>query len=305
MPINSITDRRKLRLGDRLLRPLGQPVIFVDVGSGGPLKHPWTLLPTGCLEKVDFDPEALVARSGLPLCISNAEGDFPFFVARDPRGSSLHEPNPEFVRRFGQEGMLTARAVQVRCVTLDQHFRDRIAAIDVLDINTEGHDLQVLQGATELFRCSFVKLVKIEFELAPAWRGQGWFADIDQWLRQRGYEIVGLELDHLRPAVAQGVYHIGEPVWGKALYMPGSASWRERLSAADEKSRHAALMKGVALSALIDAPGRAIELLQTENPAGCDAIIADVGRTFQFARVDAWRAAASGRIRRLLGAVFR
>ncbi len=95
-----LTDHRKARFAKDLLRDLARPIGVVDVGSGGALKSPWSLLPPAVVEKVEFDAEA-IAGPNPPLAISNKTGEADFYVARVPRASSLHLSNPAFVKRFG------------------------------------------------------------------------------------------------------------------------------------------------------------------------------------------------------------
>jgi FkbM family methyltransferase len=298
-----ITDRRKARFCKTWFASLRSPLVFVDVGSGGPLKHPWTLLPVDKIEKVDFDPEPPSPTARLPLCVSNAAGERTFNISRDPRSSSLHEADPRFVERFSQPSLLTERRITVRCATLDEYFAGRFAALDFFDINVEGHDFQVLQGSERLFENAFIKVVKIEFELAQVWRGQGWFGDIDAWMRARGFEIANLEFDRIRPAVASRLFHPGEPVWGKALYVPGAAAWAQRALQADPENLGDDIVKAVGLYTILGSPGRALELLQYRAP---NAQLADSGRVrssiagvFRYAFPDEVFSRAVGAVRAL------
>lgn len=291
MTLLHFTDQRKTHFCRTLLSRLESALVFVDVGSGGPLKHPWTLLPEGRVEKVDFDPEVESGSKRLPLCISNQSSERSFFVARDPRASSMHQANPGFVNRFGQEGLLAERTLSVRCVTLDQHFAGAYQRLDFFDINTEGHDFQVLQGSERLFESAFLKAVKVEFEFAEAWIGQGWFSDIDGWMRHRGFELMGMDIDYIRPARVSGLYHPGEPAWGKALYVPGLAAWRKHAESCGPEVLAADVLKAVALYTILDSPGRAIETLQylrvSSDGLGAAKVEQAIVDVFRYARWDA------------------
>lgn len=287
----NFTNRRKAGLCRSVLGRISSSLVFVDVGAGGPLKHPWTLLPTEKIEKVDFEPEKLGKTSELPLCISNEPMEKPFYIARDPRASSLHEASLAFVDRFRQDGMLMARTISVRCVSLDEFFSGQYERVDFLDINVEGHDFQVLQGSERLFQTAFIKAVKIEFELAAAWQGQGWFGDIDAWMRRHGFELIDIEVGRIRPACVQRLYHPGEPVWGKAFYVPGRIAWEQRKNSIDPKALIDDVLKAVVLWTILDAPGRAVELLD-ELPSGLlpidsELLQREIAKVFRYARADA------------------
>jgi FkbM family methyltransferase len=300
----NFTDKRKASFCRSVLGHSASSLVFVDVGAGGSLKHPWILLPAGKLEKVDFEPEGSTQAGDLPLCISNESGEKPFYIARDPRASSLHEADPAFVDWFGQDGMLAARAIKVRCATLDEYFSGQYERLDFLDINVEGHDFQVLQGSERLFQSAFIKAVKIEFELAAAWQGQGWFGDIDAWMKRHGFELMDISVDRIRPACVRHLYHPGEPVWGKAFYVPGRGAWEQRKNSVDPKTLTDDVLKAVVLWTILDAPGRAVELLKVLSPGvlPIDPVLLqrEIAKVFRRAFVDAVTGRAGYIARRLV-----
>jgi FkbM family methyltransferase len=263
-----ITTGRKRRFAELTLSGSASPVGFADVGAGGPLKMPWTLLPADRVHKFDFEPEDTQAGVA-PLCVSDHVGQERLFVARDPRSSSLHPAAEAFVERFASDGTVATREIDVECVTLDSFFSGRWDAIDLIDINAEGHDFRVLQGARGLLSGGGVSLIKIEVLLTEVWRGQGWFADIDQCLRSAGYDLVTLNLDFERPASVRQIHHQGEVLWGKALYVPSAKVWNARLAqargiaAAEDR-----VLKALVLYVMTDALGRAADLIAAAERAG-------------------------------------
>ena len=282
---------RKIDFCKSLFANLGTRIVFVDVGSGGPLKAPWTLLPPEHVEKVDFDPEVLPGNEKkLPLCISNKNGNRSFHIACDPRASSLHTPNAEFMDWFDRRDMAVERTIEVRCETIDSYFSECNMQVDLLDINVEGHDLQVLLGSEQLFRESFPKVVKIEFELAEVWKGQGWFSDIDAWMRQHHFELIDLNFECIRPANVRNVFHRGEPVWGKAIYAPAISAWEKRKLIVGSAVFTNDLYKAIGLYTILDAPGRAVDLLNKHADFfGIDRarqLQKEVVSTFRFAALD-------------------
>jgi FkbM family methyltransferase len=256
----TITTRRKARLLDSMFARAPSMIGFADVGSGGPLKAPWSLLPKAHLRKFDFEPTD-GAASGLPLCISNRSGRAPFNVAHDERGSSFHAASAEFVKRFDMPSLNTKHVIEVECATLDAFFAGRFADVDAMDINVEGHDFQALEGARTLLTDGFVKLIKIEFETAEVWRGQGWLGDIDALLRGQGYVMTDIDIEFARAANARSLFHRGEPLWGKALYVPGPARWETfaRSSLGSGTALEDALVRAIALYVAADQPGHALD----------------------------------------------
>jgi hypothetical protein len=201
---------------------------FVDVGSGGPLKEPWSLLPAETINKFDFEPTA--GDGTLPLCVSNKSGKASFYVAFNERDSSLHQPCTDFIARYAFDDMLTKKTIPVECTSLDEHFSGRYESIDAIDINVEGHDFQVLQGASQLLGAGTIKILKVEFELVQAYEGQGYFSDIDALLRKKNFRLAGIEIGYVRSLKCRDVFFQGEPIWGKALYAPTIAAFKQKLT---------------------------------------------------------------------------
>ncbi|MBI5032976.1 MAG: FkbM family methyltransferase [Chloroflexi bacterium] len=285
----TITDKRKAQFSRQLLAPTQTKIGFADVGSGGPLKSPWNLLPIDRIEKFDFDPEALGDSGSLPICISNQAGEREFYVAHDPRSSSLHPSSPAFVERFGQDALLAKEKIQVKCITLDQCFINRYAVVDLMDVNAEGHDLQILQGATQLLSEAFVKCLKVEFELIEVWQEQGWFSDIDALLRGKHFELVHIDIETSRPRNARAIYHRGEPLWGKAIYVPSPLCWSQRASVIDAKVFADDLLKAIVLYTILDLPGRSLDLVnQFGNKIhNTHKVTSGIEAVFEYAKVEA------------------
>lgn len=222
---------------------------FIDVGSGGNLKSPWVFLPSEKITTFNFEPTD--GAQGMPLCISNIDGEaLDFFVAVDERSSSLHCPSGEFINRYAYDSMLTHKVVRVESITLDTYFAGRYGSIDAIDINVEGHDFHVLQGAHKLLSEAFVKLIKVEFELVKVYDGQGFFADIDTYLRKKDFRLAGIEIDYLRTSDCKDIFHDGEPIWGKALYAPTINRVKEKLISIMVNDRNVAKGQMAALISL-------------------------------------------------------
>lgn len=261
MQEHSQTAQRKQQFCKELLAGIASPIGFVDVGSGGELKYPWDTLPVEHLRKFNFEPTD-AGGSGLPLCISNHNGQAQFHVAHDERASSLHEPSGEFAERFGHQSIYTKKTLDVQCTTLDRYFEGKHEQIDLMDVNVEGHDFQALQGAEQLIAAGTVQLIKVEFELTEVWKGQGWFSDIDALLRAKGFDLADMEVEYARTVKAQHIFHRGEPLWGKGMYVRNAAFWRQMLHSKPAPAVvSTALRKAVALCVVVDLPGRAFDVL--------------------------------------------
>ena len=300
----SVTRARKQRFCRDLLASANAVIGFADVGSGGVLKEPWSLLPTDRLCKFAFEPTG-GGDETLPLCVSNQDGETNFYVAGDERASSFHRALPAFAERYGMPSLFANRTIKVRCVTLDRYFANRYGAIDALDVNVEGHDFQVLEGGVRLLESGSAKLLKVEFELAAVWEGQGWMSDIDPLLRRLGYELAGMDVEYARPVSVRHHFHRGEPIWGKALYVPGTARWNDMLDCvgSDTSAVTQAMAKAIALYIAADIPGRALDVLELRPKLADRAVLntaeiaARVSAVYRWAKPEyglgeLWRIAA-------------
>jgi hypothetical protein len=105
-----------------------------------------------------------------------------------------------FAVRFGLEG----RCIQVCCTTLSAYCREKgIDRIDVLKIDTEGHDLAVLQGAEQMLSKGAIRFVYVEFnDLQPKMgTAGGALCPMDEFLRPFGFRFIASYNDFI---VAEG-----------------------------------------------------------------------------------------------------
>jgi FkbM family methyltransferase len=83
---------------------------------------------------------------------------------------------------------------------LDEVARDLgIVTIDLLKVDAEGHDLQVLQGASALFEASKVRAVVVEVDFGGSAVAHTPLAKIAEWLAPRGLRFVALHEIEVAP----------------------------------------------------------------------------------------------------------
>lgn len=256
----SKTAKRKTVFAKELMDQYGVDINFMDVGSGGDLKYPWKDIPQSHFKIQDFEPTRTTENS-LPICISNENSEKDFYVCYDERSSSLHEVSPLFLERYDHNEMKPKKTIKVQCYTIDELLKNANAPVDCMDVNVEGHDFQVMQGATNLLDSNQVKLIKIEYELTEVWKDQGYFGDMDVLLRNKQFELVQLEVSRTKPKNATHIYYQGEVLWGKAYYIPRPEKIIDTL---DEQS----LVKTMVLYLVADVPGRLLELLEKAEQKG-------------------------------------
>jgi hypothetical protein len=163
-------------------------------------------------------------------------------LAEEPASSSLLEPDAEVIaRRRGMETMREVARTEITTTTLESWAREAdVARVDGLKLDVQGAELAVLRGAGELLEQ--VRVVDLEVEFNPIYRGQPLFAEIDVFLRERGFALWRLgELTHYAlPDAGRAGTEIarqtftdgplrhrvggGQLIWGRARYVrAGSA----------------------------------------------------------------------------------
>ncbi len=114
-------------------------------------------------------------------------------VMRQPSLSSLREPDVAVAADYPYASLFeVSERQEVSLVTLDdaaeRHgFRDAC----ILKIDAPAYELEVLRGGEHLLRGSILG-VFVETQMQPLYSGAPLFADVDQHLRQRGFELFDL-----------------------------------------------------------------------------------------------------------------
>ncbi|MBD2088944.1 FkbM family methyltransferase [Microcoleus sp. FACHB-1515] len=194
----------------------------------------------------------------LPIALSNAIGESTLYVTRSPMCSSLYPPNEIFLQRFAGLIELVGLdfSVELETTTLDAFCAaEAIEAIDFLQIDVQGADLLVLQGATDLLDRS-VLAVQIEVEFAPLYHNQPLFADVDAFLRNQGFSLFDLAQAR-RPRPISPIHGRTQLLWGDAFY------FRDLLadSAPPPFKTPANLFKLACIADVMGFPDYALELL--------------------------------------------
>lgn len=141
-------------------------------------------------------------------------------------------------------------------VSLDTFLpKTGIATIDFLHLDTQGTELEILQGAKGFLSNSIVA-VKCEVEFAPLYEGQALFGDVDAFLRRHGFVLFDLSRSRYRRAgFPNEALTRGQLLWGDATYL------RDYRCLADAGNR-LALFKLCLLSAHLQFHDYALEVLE-------------------------------------------
>ena len=210
-----------------------EPVQMLDVGARGGLQPRWRPFAE-VLDAIGFEPDpdefrrlsSAPAGSGrrrfLPYALGGAHQRLPFHVCQSPGCSSLYPPNEEFARRFSDaiRSMMSLKSVaEFDVVPLDEVAVRENLRPDCLKVDVQGAELDVLRGGASVVKN--LKLIELEVEFNYQYKGQALFSDIDLYLRQHGFALLGLRRSFWRhrESVARGkAVGGGHLVHGDVLY---------------------------------------------------------------------------------------
>lgn len=123
------------------------------------------------------------------LAMSNKSGPVPFYDYGElGRANSMVSDS-----QYAAHTKFASRTLEVHATTIDEFCRDRdVRAIDMLKIDTEGHELAVLEGARHLLDGGKPMFVYAEFNSVTPRPGSsgGALAPLSQILELHGFQFV-------------------------------------------------------------------------------------------------------------------
>ena len=139
--------------------------------------------------------------------------------------SSLYRPDPRVIDLF--TGIGTVPTANFHVISTEEVETTRLDDVPELDscdyllIDVQGAELDVLSGATETLRETAV--VEVEVEFIPLYEGQPLFADVEIFLRERGFLLhswIDVSGRGLRPfAAGDRARPVSQFLWADAVFV--------------------------------------------------------------------------------------
>lgn len=194
---------------DNLLEKLIPEIIVVDIGSSYFIDNKWQFyLNSKKITWISVEPNDnrldylknwqyksnLVIKN---ICFSNTKGEKTLYVTQIDSGSSLKKPNihPAMSKRMGKvkkNYLFPFKEKKIISETLDSLMQTIDQKPCFLKIDTQGSELDILKGATQLLDKK--KIIGLETE-APLWakpnyEDSGKFWQISQFLENYDFEML-------------------------------------------------------------------------------------------------------------------
>lgn len=158
----------------------------------------------------------------IPLAVWDSIGTATLYVTKNPECSSLYPPNELVINRLTEyaDFQKLLSTIEVETTTLDEYFKQNPATIDFLQLDVQGGELNVLDGATQLLNNQLLMLC-VEVSFVELYKNQPLFADVDIYLRNQEFTLLdfGTKWHGRRQGIKlMSQQHPGQFVWTDAYY---------------------------------------------------------------------------------------
>lgn len=198
----------------------------------------------------------------IPLALSSSVGESTLYVTKHPMCSSLYPPNEAYLNRFAGLSELVSLdfTVELETTTLDEFCQgEGIEEIDFLQVDVQGADLQVLEGASKILDRSILG-IQIEVEFSHLYVNQPLFSDVDTYLRKQEFTLFDVtksyRIRNSSPIVSNR--RSGQLLWGEAIYFRDLM--REDLSILFKTPEQ--ILKLACIADILNFPDYTLELLE-------------------------------------------
>ena len=205
--------------------PLDEGITLIDVGAAGDIQPRWKQIQQ-FIRYIGFEPDER-SRSALIVKPQNCyeytirpealgkqnNENVDFYLCVKKEVSSLYHPRTDFLKLFpDSERFNVVKTSKASLTSLDAIKIDRA---DFIKIDTQGSELDILQGSTLTLGKAYGLEVEVEF--IELYQGQALFGQIVDFLAPLGFEFI----DFTNLCRWQRYKHdgLGQCVFGDALFL--------------------------------------------------------------------------------------
>lgn len=196
-----------MKLIENILSIVSKPITFVDIGARNGVHARWVeIIDKLPVNIIGFEPDkkecdklnkhAKTSEQFLPYAVSSEKGRKTFYITESTGNYSLFEPDNQYINRFvPRDSYKVNHTLQVDVVSLDSAMNiSHIEDIDFVKIDTEGGELDILNGAEESMKQVFGVELEVWFNRIN--KGAPLFSDIDRKMRELGFTLFDVARDN-------------------------------------------------------------------------------------------------------------
>jgi len=128
-----------------------------------------------------------------PLALSDHTGIAIFYVSERPEKPNIASQAGSLLKpkeRRSRSPLIFPRTAQVKTTTLDEWADENgVQHIDLLWLDTQGHELAIMQAAPKMMKNTQVVLAEVSF--IESYEGQPLYEEVVAWMEHYGFEQVG------------------------------------------------------------------------------------------------------------------
>lgn len=193
---------RTLRSLGGLLAP-GERFVLMDIGARGGVSEQWKPI-AGLARVIGFEPDRAecdrlnAAGTGMefhPAALHSTPGEHDFYLTESEFCHGFRPCDPKYFGRFPNAINNQVRGkVVMRAESLDNFAANAgLDHIDFIKLDTEGSELDILRGGSASLGSKRVLGLLVELWWDPRLKNQPSFAEMDSWIRERGFTLFDLE----------------------------------------------------------------------------------------------------------------
>jgi len=200
---------------------------IVDVGAAGGMHDRWSHLKTS-INSILFEPDpeeckklnldqnktSLVINSAL----SDQNKEVRFHVCKWQEVSSIYKPNLKVLSKYQDVDRFTvSKVITLQADSLNNLLeKERISEVDFMKIDTQGSELEILQGASN-FLDGIIGL-EVEVEFIEIYQDQPLFKEVDSFIEFHGFSLIDMKRTFWKRKNADDGSNKGQLVYADALY---------------------------------------------------------------------------------------
>jgi len=243
-----------------------EKIYIADIGSTGGLDLKWFWLKNS-IKRYSFDPDkraenqedkdSKIFKTGLwsHQCVKQ------IYLTKFPSASSVFKPNDALLKNF--LNFDCHEVIQIESIemeALDSILINEITP-DFIKIDTEGADLEIINGSSRAIRTSVIGL-QVEVQFIERNIDSPMFSDIDSNLREKGYWLMDLKKQSwIRANNVYGITSTPQLIWADAVYMISDFEAKRRCQDISHSEKKLFLSKLVSISLVFGFHDYAVDLI--------------------------------------------